>query len=90
MDRVKEFFVLADAIEAKVELTRRQAEKLEQSILARAFRGELVPQDPKDEPASILLDQIRARGVRSDIPQKPPARYLREKKRQGKRGLANI
>lgn len=34
--------------------------KLEQSILAKAFRGELVPQDPNDEPASVLLERIRA------------------------------
>lgn len=34
---------------------------LDQSILAKAFRGELVPQDPTDEPASALLDRIRAR-----------------------------
>ena len=33
---------------------------LDQSILAKAFRGELVPQDPNDEPASVLLDRIRA------------------------------
>jgi type I restriction enzyme S subunit len=32
---------------------------LNQSILAKAFRGELVPQDPNDEPASKLLDRIR-------------------------------
>lgn len=30
-------------------------DKLQQSILAKAFRGELVPQDPNDEPASALL-----------------------------------
>ena len=30
------------------------------SSLAKAFRGELVPQDPTDEPASVLLDRIRA------------------------------
>jgi type I restriction enzyme S subunit len=33
--------------------------KLDQSILAKAFRGELVPQDPNDEPASVLLERIR-------------------------------
>ncbi len=34
-------------------------DQLDQSILAKAFRGELVPQDPNDEPASVLLDRIR-------------------------------
>jgi len=34
--------------------------RLDRSILSRTFRGELVPQDPKDEPASVLLDRIRA------------------------------
>jgi len=35
-------------------------DKLTQSILAKAFRGELVPQDPNDEPAEKLLARIRA------------------------------
>jgi len=34
-------------------------DQLDQSILAKAFRGELVPQDPNDEPASALLTRIR-------------------------------
>jgi hypothetical protein len=38
----------------------RSLGSLNASILAKAFRGELVPQDPADEPASVLLDRIRA------------------------------
>jgi len=35
-------------------------DKLSQSILAKAFRGELVLQDANDEPASLLLERIKA------------------------------
>ena len=36
------------------------SEALRQSILKKAFAGQLVAQDPRDEPASVLLDRIRA------------------------------
>ncbi len=49
----------AGAIEEAVQSVRRRAGTLEQSVLGRAFRGELVPQDATDEPASILLDRIQ-------------------------------
>lgn len=57
--RVEQLFTFADQIEAKVATAQKQINHLTQSILAKAFRGELVPQDPNDEPASELLARIQ-------------------------------
>jgi type I restriction enzyme, S subunit len=66
--RVEALFAHADAIERQVEAATKRAEKLAQAILAKAFRGELVPteaevarREGRDyEPASLLLERIRA------------------------------
>ncbi len=57
--KIEAVFAQADAIEVAMEAARRRADKVDQSILARAFCGALVPQDPTDEPASVLLDRVR-------------------------------
>ena len=51
---------VCDKIEEMIEDSLKQAEALRYSILKKAFEGKLVPQDPNDEPASILLQRIKA------------------------------
>jgi len=52
--------VPADQLEARYAKAHAHLDKLTQSLLAKAFRGELVPQDPNDELASVLLARIRS------------------------------
>jgi type I restriction enzyme S subunit len=58
--RAQELFTLADQLEARLTTARKVVDRLTPALLAKAFRGELVPQDPNDEPASVLLERIRA------------------------------
>ena len=57
--RLEQLFAFADQIEQRVKEAQTRIDSLSQSILAKAFRGELVPQDPNDEPASELLARIQ-------------------------------
>jgi len=50
---------VCDKLEEIITESLQQAEALRQSILKKAFEGKLVPQDPKDLPASELLNQIK-------------------------------
>lgn len=52
-----------DQLDQTLTTALQQAEALRQSILKKAFSGQLVPQDPNDEPASVLLERIQAEKV---------------------------
>jgi type I restriction enzyme S subunit len=56
--QVDKLFALSDKVEIHYQKARDRVDKLSQSVLAKAFRGELVPQDPNDEPAEKLLERI--------------------------------
>jgi len=74
MEKVDEQFSALNEMEAEIEINLQKAEALRQSILKKAFAGELVPQDPADLPAAVLLARIRAAKAKE-----PKARPLRSR-----------
>jgi type I restriction enzyme, S subunit len=58
--RVEKLFAYADRLEARYQAAQARITQLTPSLLAKAFRGELVPQDPRDEPAEALLARNRS------------------------------
>jgi type I restriction enzyme S subunit len=54
--------------------TLSRLNELERAVLAKAFRGELIPQDPNDEPAEVMLARVRA-----EAPDSSPRRAPRSK-----------
>ena len=75
-------FNLCDELDCQLEREIRRAGLFRQSVLRRAFAGQLVAQDPSDEPASVLLDRIKAN--KEQISKKAAA----TKKTRGKRTSA--
>jgi len=68
--RVQGLLDLADQLGSRVAAAKLRIDTLPQSLLAKAFRGELVPQDPDDEPASVLLERIRAQRAAAPRPKR--------------------
>ncbi|MEQ9235372.1 restriction endonuclease subunit S [Coleofasciculus sp. E2-BRE-01] len=67
--RASTLLTYADRIEARYQNALTRVEQLTPTLLSKAFRGELVPQAPNDEPVSVLLERIRAE--RAAQPNKP-------------------
>jgi type I restriction enzyme S subunit len=77
VDAVEDQFSVIDHLETDIEAKLKSAQSLRQSILRHAFTGQLVPQDPTDEPASELLKRIaaeRAARTREAAAAKRPAK----------------
>jgi len=78
--RIRAAIVRANRLEAEAARARALLARLESELLAKAFRGELVPQDPNDEPAQDLLDRIRTE--RAAAPQTKRGRKAKEKTKE--------
>ena len=76
VQEVEERLSRIDAMRASIERAQRRSAALRAAILERGFRGELVPQDPSDEPAEALLARIRADRATA-TPVKVPGARLR-------------
>ena len=73
--RIDIAFAWIDRLSVSATSARKLIDDLDQAVLAKAFRGELVPQNPNDEPAGVLLERIRAE--RDAAPAKPRGRKRR-------------
>lgn len=78
--RIESLFAYAEHLEARYKSATRQVEQLTQSLLAKAFRGELVTQDPNDEPAEELLQRIIEMRKLEDAKKKTEPRKKKVKK----------
>lgn len=74
--RVEKLFTLADSLETKYKKAMSHVEKIEWSVLAKAFRGELVEPDPNDEPADELLKRILEEKARIEKKNGPRKRRI--------------
>jgi type I restriction enzyme S subunit len=75
VSQIAKAFSWIDRLAYDATSARKLIDHLDQAVLDRAFRGELVLQDPNDEPASLLLERIRAeRGAASSLAKRGPAR----------------
>lgn len=72
--RIRNGLATIESVRHQVADSIVKLQELEDACIAKAFRGELVPQDPTDEHASSLLDRIRAE--RADAPRQRPRRRI--------------
>ena len=77
-ERIRELMDFSRQVEEKYNQAMESVTKITQSVLAKAFRGELVPQDPNDEPASILLQRIKSEKVKSKQKIRNPSRKTKD------------
>ncbi len=71
---IERCFSLSDAVDEALNNGLIQSDRLRQSILKKAFAGELVPQDPEDESAADLLERIKAEKAGYPTGKKPGRR----------------
>ena len=78
VQRIEKMFKAIDLMAQEYQKASQLCDRLEQATLSKAFRGELVPQDPKDEPAAALLERILA-----ERQEQPKSKAVKSKQKPG-------
>jgi type I restriction enzyme S subunit len=78
IEEIESRLSVCNKIEEIIEQGLQQAEAFRQSILKKAFEGKLVPQDPNDEPASVLLERIKAEREKAQPVKKTKNKKVKE------------
>ncbi len=78
LEALRERLAEAELLDAAISRAFTQATAQRQNILRAAFSGQLVPQDPNDEPASVLLERIRAERAANAVITKRRGRKAKE------------
>ena len=85
---VEDRLSILDKLEVAIMANLKRAERLRQAVLKQAFEGKLVPQDPNDEPASVLLEHIREERARKAEEEKAKRKPARKKMAKTKRAAS--
>ena len=84
-EQIDRAFSWINTVPSDVSKAKSLLEHLDQAVLTKAFRGELVPQDPSDEPATVLLERIQAERLeRQNIEKSAASKRRRTKKSTAK------
>ena len=79
---LNQYLSVSDQLDSEIIDNLNRTQALRQSILKKAFSGQLVPQDPADEPASVLLDRI-AKEKEQAAAKAKQAKAAKKKTKQG-------
>ena len=88
--KVESLFRIIEENNFKYEAATADLNGFDRSILSKAFCGDLVPQDPNDEPASILIEHIRQEKARQADKQKAKPKARGRKLKRQKTEQRNI
>jgi type I restriction enzyme S subunit len=87
VEELERLFSITEAMEKTIQQGLKQAERMRQSILKKAFEGKLVSQDPNDEPAELLLERIKIERAKREAEKSAASKTNRGRfrKKQNKR-----